>query len=271
MDIPIMSKLNAGEKFLDVSDYGRPAARSAANLLAQTNVTPIHVTLLFGVCGLIAVYSIIQGYYIVAGIFLILKSVIDAVDGELARIKKTPSYTGRYLDSVFDYILNFLLLMAIWSVTGQPFWLVVLAFLALQLQGTLYNYYYVILRHQSATGDKTSQIFETKTPSALPGESQKSVNILFAIYKLFYSIFDKLIYWLDRNAHISKPFSKWFMTAVSIYGLGFQLLIIAVMLAANLIEWILPFLLFYSVFIPIFIGIRRVFLSGRMSGRKINA
>lgn len=265
-----MSKLNAEEKFLDVSDYGRPAARSAANRLARTKITPIHVTLLFGIFGLMAVYSIIQGYYIIAGILLILKSVIDAVDGELARAKNTPSYTGRYLDSVFDYILNFLFLMAIWSVTGQPFWILVLAFLALQLQGTLYNYYYVILRHQSATGDKTSQIFETKTPSALPGESQKNVNILFAAYRLFYSFFDKLIYWLDRNAYNAKPFPKWFMTAVSIYGLGFQLLIIAVMLAANLIDLILPFLLAFSIFIPIFIGIRKVFLGKRMSTRKIS-
>jgi phosphatidylglycerophosphate synthase len=32
--------------------------------------------------------------------FIILKSIIDGADGELARIKNT-SYTGRYLDSVF--------------------------------------------------------------------------------------------------------------------------------------------------------------------------
>ncbi len=266
-----MSKVSAGEKFFDVSDYGRPAARFAANQLAQTKVTPIHVTLLFGVCGLVAVYSIIQGYYIIAAIFLILKSVIDAVDGELARAKKTASYTGRYLDSVFDYILNFLLLMAIWSVTGQPFWLFILAFFSLQLQGTLYNYYYVILRHQSATGDKTSQIFETETPNALPGESQKNVNILFTTYRLFYSIFDKIIYWLDRDAHNTKPFPKWFMTAVSIYGLGFQLLILALMLAANLIEWILPFLIVYSLFIPLFIGIRKIVLGEKLSGNKTSA
>ena len=41
-----------------------------------------------------------------APFFIILKSIIDAADGELARIKKTPSYTGRYLDSIFDIILN---------------------------------------------------------------------------------------------------------------------------------------------------------------------
>ena len=39
-------------------------------------------------------------FMILASFFIILKSVIDAVDGELARMKKTPSYSGRYLDSI---------------------------------------------------------------------------------------------------------------------------------------------------------------------------
>jgi phosphatidylglycerophosphate synthase len=60
----------------------------------------------FGVSGLIAIYSILDGSYFL-GWFIVLKSGIDAADGELAR-QKTPSYTGRYLDSVFDIILNFL-------------------------------------------------------------------------------------------------------------------------------------------------------------------
>jgi hypothetical protein len=33
-----------------------------------------------------------------------------------------------------------------------------LAFIAIQLQGTLYNYYYVILRNKSIDGDSTSKI-----------------------------------------------------------------------------------------------------------------
>lgn len=108
-----MSKLAAKDKFLDLSDYGRPFAKIAANKLKKTKVTPIHITLLFGICGLVAIYFIIQNQYFLACFFIILKSVIDAADGELSRAKNTPSYTGRYLDSVFDIILNFLFLMTI--------------------------------------------------------------------------------------------------------------------------------------------------------------
>ena len=253
-----MSKLAAEDKFLDLSDYGRPIGKIFANLLKNTRFTPIHVTLLFGVCGLIAIYCILQNQYFLASFFIILKSIIDAADGELARIKNTPSYVGRYLDSVFDIVLNFLFFMTIFYVSKTSFWMTILAFFCVQLQGTLYNYYYVILRNKLVGGDKTSKIFEDKSPQALPGESQKSVDILFGIYTVVYGVFDKIIHALDSDAYKVIKFPNWFMTFVSIYGLGFQLLIIAFMLPMGLIEYIVPFFIVYTLFIFVLIGIRKV-------------
>tara|TARA_B100000614_G_C14132595_1_gene320741 strand:- start:44 stop:460 length:417 start_codon:yes stop_codon:yes gene_type:complete len=135
----------------------------------------------------------------------------------------------------------------------------IIAFLAIQLQGTLYNYYYVILRN-SVKGDLTSRIFENNTPKALNGESQLAVDIFYKIYYVLYIPFDKTIYYMDRNAVKSKPFPKWFMTLVSVYGLGFQLFIIALMLVLKLQTFIIPFFIGYSVLIIVFIIIRRVFL-----------
>ena len=189
-----MSKLNANDKFLDLSDYGRSFGRFFAEQLKETRFTAIHVTLLFGISGLIAIYCILNQYYLAASFFIILKSGIDAADGELARLKKMPSYTGRYLDSIFDIILNFFFLAAIGYVTSASIFLLLGAFVSIQLQGTLYNYYYVILRNKSIGGDTTSKVFEYKTPTALPGESQKSVTVLFAIYTLVYGLFDKVIH-----------------------------------------------------------------------------
>ena len=255
-----MSKLAAQDKFLDLSDYGRPFGKFLANLLKNTRFTPVHVTLLFGVSGLIAIYCILENYFFLAAFFIILKSGIDAADGELARLKKTPSYFGRYLDSVFDIILNFMLLMTICYVSKTTIWITFLAFIGIQLQGTLYNYYYVILRNKSLGGDKTSKIFEYKTPKALPGESQQSVTILFAIYTIVYGLFDKIIHYLDQEAYKVKNFPKWFMTLLSVYGLGFQLLIIAVMLPLNLIEYIIPFFIIYTSLIFILIAIRKTYI-----------
>ena len=248
-----MSKLRTEDQFIDLSDYGRFFGKFLAKSLQHTRFTPIHVTFLFGICGLLAIFSMIKGYYLLAGFLLLLKSGIDAADGELARLKKTPSYSGRYLDSVFDFILNFLFLGTITYLTQSSYLLFLLAFFGMQLQGTLYNYYYVILRNRSVGGDSTSKIFENKTPRALPGESQKTVNVLFTIYLVFYGVFDKIIYFLDADAYRVKHFPNGFMTVLSVYGLGFQLLLIAVMLNIGLMNFILP--TFVILIFPIFIFI----------------
>ena len=255
-----MSKLAAQDKFLDLSDYGRPFGKFLANQLKNTRFTPIHVTLLFGISGLIAIYCILNQHYFWAAFFIVLKSGIDAADGELARLKNTPSYVGRYLDSVFDIILNFLFLMTICYVSKTTIWFSLLAFIGIQLQGTLYNYYYVILRNKSVGGDSTSKVFEYKSPKALPGETQKAVNILFAIYTVVYGVFDKIIHGLDKDAYKVKTFPNWFMTLLSLYGLGFQLLIIAIMLPLGWIEFIVPFFIAYTLLIFGLIGIRKIYL-----------
>jgi len=255
-----MSKLPKKHKFIDLSDYGRPVAKIIAGALKNTKLTPIHITVGFIISGLLAIYCILESQYILAAFFLIFKSILDAADGELARVKNTPSYTGRYFDSIADIILNALFFLTIWYVTTTSIWVCLIAFVGLQLQGTLYNYYYVILRNK-LQGDTTSRIFENEPPIALHGETQKRVNVLFALFKTLYVAFDKTIYYLDRNASQGKLLPNWLMTGVSVLGLGFQLLIIAVMLALGYKEYILPFFIMYTLLIFLFVGIRKTFSS----------
>ena len=84
---------------------------------------------------------------------------------------------------------------------------------------------------------------------------------MFAIYLSLYGIFDRIVYSLDAEAYKIKTFPSWFMTMISIYGLGFQLLIIAVMLILNLLDFIVPFFIAYTAFMVVFIGIRRFYLT----------
>lgn len=251
-----MSKLPKAHKFIDFSDYGRPVARRIANILKNTNFTPIDVTLAFIVSGLLAIICILNEYYWAAAFFLILKSILDAADGELARLKNTPSYTGRYLDSVADILLNAIIFLVLWHITTSTILMAIIAFLGIQLQGTLYNYYYVILRNKF-DGDSTSRVFEKKAPIALKGEKQNHVNILFGLYKLLYGRFDSIIYALDKQAYRGKTTPNWLMTAISTFGLGFQLLLIAILLVLGMKDYIIPFFIGYSVMIFVFIAIRR--------------
>ena len=135
-----MSKLPKRYRFLDLSDYGRFIARWIASALKRTWVTPIQVTSWFIVSGLLAIACILANYYFAAAFFLILKSILDAADGELSRLKNMPSYIGRYYDSIADIILNFLFVLTFWYINDVSLIYTLLAFFGIQLQGTLYNY-----------------------------------------------------------------------------------------------------------------------------------
>lgn len=254
-----MSKLPEKYRFLDLSDYGRPVGHWIASQLKSTFFTPIHVTTMFIIAGIIAIVLMINEYFITAAFFIILKSILDAADGELSRLKNTPSYVGRYYDSIADFILNFSFLLTFWYITDISIVYMFIAFFGIQLQGTVYNYYYVILRN-SVQGDSTSRIFEDSAPKALKGESQHMVNIFYKIYDVLYISFDKIMYFMDKDAKDSPPFPKWFMTILSLYGLGFQLLIMALMLSFNLESYVIPFFIVYSVFLVVFVGLRKFVL-----------
>ena len=254
-----MAKLPKKYQFIDLSDYGRKPGHWIASRLQHTNLTAIHVTTMFIITGLIAIGFLLNGYLMTSAFFIILKSILDAADGELSRLKKNPSYVGRYYDSIADLVLNFCFLLSFWYLTDISIIFMLIAFLGIQLQGTLYNFYYVILRN-SVEGDTTSRVIENSKPKAFKGESQSRVNLFYKIYNILYICFDKSMYFMDKDARFSKPFPKWFMTLISLYGLGFQLLLMALMLIFNLQNFVIPFFIGYSVLIIIFICIRKLIL-----------
>ncbi len=255
-----MAKLPKEYQFIDLSDYGRPAGQWIANKFQHTNFTPIDVTTMFIISGFTAIGLLLNGYLFSSAFFIILKSILDAADGELSRLKKQPSYVGRYYDSIADLILNFCFLLTFWHITNTSIILMLIAFLGIQLQGTLYNYYYVILRN-SVQGDSTSRVFENTRPKAFKGENQNTVNLFHKIYTVLYVCFDKIIYTIDKNASYSKPFPKWFMTLISVYGLGFQLLLMAIMIVFELERFVIPFFIGYTALILVFVFIRKVILN----------
>ena len=83
--------------------------------------------------------------------------------------------------------------MAIVWISETPIYIGLLAFFCMQLQGTLYNYYYAILRCRF-NGDTTSWVFEEEDPTAFPGEEQKTVSVLHRLFRLLYGGFDQLNY-----------------------------------------------------------------------------
>jgi phosphatidylglycerophosphate synthase len=241
-----LDKVDSVHHFLDLSDYARPIARVLTRALVSTSISPIHITITYTLTGFSAAILFATGSRsnaIIAGVLLILKSTLDAVDGSLARARNRPSRVGRFLDSICDYLINAAIFLGIAS-SGNvlTFDRIVLAFITLESatwQGTAFNYYYVYYRTISG-GDTTSKLQET-AEAEYPWDNPKILRLLLILYRLIYGWQDALLGKLDRAltpdraAEIYRD--KHILTATTIMGLGFQLLLIAVCAWIDRIDW----------------------------------
>ena len=238
-------KVPQSQAFFDISDLAGPAGRWLALRLVDGPVTPIQLTLAFTAAGLLAalLLAIGRAAWLVA-VLLVLKSALDAADGGLARARHHPSRVGRFLDSDCDFVVNVAvyagLAAGVVGRTGQ-LWYVPLAFLALvsgMLQVSLFNHYYVRYR-QATGGDQTSQVNEAE-PAGYAWDRPVLLAPLYLAYRVIYGWQDALVARLDQlAAPDSPPISRGFMTAVSVLGLGTQLLVLAVCALLGHPEWAL--------------------------------
>jgi phosphatidylglycerophosphate synthase len=256
-----MTKLPKNKSFIDVSDYARPFALALVKLLMPTKIGAYTITVSFLIVGVLASYLIYTDQnLILASCLILLKSMLDAADGEIARRRNEPSMVGRYLDSVFDFIINALLLYSISHVFELNIWLMLLALLLFQLQGSIFNYYYLIKRHQ-VNGDLTSRIFEMEEPKPYARDNVLLMKVLHKMYLLIYGWQDYLIYLLDKNAINTKELPSWYLTLVSFFGLGFQLLIIAIFVAFDIHNYTFYFFIYPYTFLALLvIFIRKIFV-----------
>lgn len=261
LNIYLMTKLPKNKKFVDFSDYARPFALALVKLLMPTKIGAYSITFAFLIVGLIASYLIfIDKYLILAAILILVKSMLDAADGEIARQRNEPSMVGRYLDSVFDFIVNVFLFFSIAHSLDSNLLIVISSLILFQLQGSIFNYYYLIKRYQ-VNGDQTSRIFEREEPIPFKRDNPKILIVLHKLYLVIYAWQDYIIFRLDKNAIKTKELPSWFLSLVSILGLGFQLLIIAVFVFLdihyNVLFW---FLIPHSILAILIIAIRKLFV-----------
>ena len=212
-----LDKVQAADKFIDLSDYARPLARRITRALVNTPVTPLQVTLSYTILGLVAGLLFAIGGYVsgvIAGALLLVKSTLDAVDGSLARARQHPSRVGRFADSVGDYVVNAAVFVGL-AMNGGALTIehAILALVALELatwQGSTFSYYYVYYRTITA-GDTTSDLHETE-PKSYPWDDPRVVQVLFNLYKVIYGWQDVL---LGRSIEPSPPTGMRRSTATS--------------------------------------------------------
>ncbi len=101
----------------------RKMSEPMARLLARTKVTPNQMTwAAFGIA-LLSFLSFILGQNIVGGLLAQLSSIIDGIDGSLARLKGMTSEFGGFLDSVLDRYADILIVLGLtlWSLSHESY------------------------------------------------------------------------------------------------------------------------------------------------------
>jgi phosphatidylglycerophosphate synthase len=108
----------------------RHVSLAISRVLCRTRVHPNHVPALTFLVGCAAAALAALGTYaaMLAGAFLYQwKSILDGVDGELARLKFQGSRLGEWLDTVGDDLSNLLFYAGItvgaWRASGDPTWI----------------------------------------------------------------------------------------------------------------------------------------------------
>ena len=99
----------------------RRASRPIAKALSHTPVTPNQVSVLSLVIAAGAFASFVAGLPIVGGVLAQVCSIVDGVDGDLARLTGASSRFGGFLDAVIDRYADALILLGltIWAAGGD--------------------------------------------------------------------------------------------------------------------------------------------------------
>lgn len=87
----------------------RPVSVRMSRVLVGTGVTPNQITALGLVLGLLgAVLAALGdwGWMVLGGVALQISSIVDGVDGEIARMRLTMSHAGEWFDTVCDDVIN---------------------------------------------------------------------------------------------------------------------------------------------------------------------
>lgn len=233
----------------------QPLAGRIIRWLQRLDIDPEQIVVAHGALGFVAAALIADGAragLILAAILLQLKTLLDNVDGGLARSSGKVTQLGRYLDTGIDFFVNIALFAAL-AVHGPG----VLSYLALVLLTLLLTLDFnaeALYRERRATPQTTP------TPNEVPlGGSALLVGCFEALYRLVFAPQDRLMRAFDRRLFRLAYGAPWasasqeaqlawhdLMSTAALVNLGLstQMLILGVCLAIGR-----PFAYVYSIFV----------------------
>jgi CDP-alcohol phosphatidyltransferase len=190
----------------------RPIAGLIVWVLYDTPVTPNQVTIVSTIAGLVAAFFYLKGTpeaFIVAGLLITLKDLLDSADGQLARAKQQYSRVGRFLDSIGDFVVDAAVFSAIGWILYQSsghWWMLLLALLGLtgiSLRVSYHVFYQVNFLHLQ------KKFANNRTSEEIRKEDLKKGGVELILQRIFQCIYG----WQDR---LIERVDRWS------YGGGFQ-------------------------------------------------
>lgn len=178
-----------------------PAAQQLVAALSRTRVAPHHVVLAHTAVGLVAA-GLLAGdswaSWVGAAVLLQLKSLLDNVDGGLARATGRVTEMGRYLDTLMDLVVNLALFVAL--AQHGPTWLALAAFVALTV--VLSAEFNAMKRHvEEQAGGPPAAV----PPGAAPGV----LAVLRTTYGTVLAPQDRLLRRLDERLFFRASGQAW--------------------------------------------------------------
>ncbi len=260
----------------------RPIAGLIVWMLYRTPITPNHVTVASTIAGLVAAVFYLRDQALstaLAGLLVTLKDVLDSADGQLARAKQQYSRTGRFLDSIGDFVVNVAVFGAIgWVLStssGNP-WMLLLAFLGLvgiTLRVSYHVYYQTSFLHL----EEEYQI--NRLTEELTEEDLKSGRLTLSLQRAFLAIYgwqDRLMVridlWCRRGRDARKFLAPWYSDTVGLrlsglLGMGTELFVLTLCSVFNqLVLYLYLNLAIMNGILLVSLMYRRQFLFNKLSG-----
>ncbi|MDL2343317.1 CDP-alcohol phosphatidyltransferase family protein [Deinococcus sp. MIMF12] len=151
----------------------RPLAERLVPPLARRRVNPLHVVLTHTALGLLAGALLRRGHRLTPALLLQVKTVLDNLDGQLARATRQTTETGRYLDSEMDVLANAAVLTGLAGRRGLG--------LTGLLSLILTTDYLWERDHRQARGE----VF--RDPPAQAGDDPRVLELLRGVYALYFA------------------------------------------------------------------------------------
>jgi phosphatidylglycerophosphate synthase len=197
----------------------RPLSNLVVPLLQWAKVPPPAVVVANAAAGVVAALLIARGDLVAGAALLQLKTLLDNVDGQLARASDRVTLAGRYLDTIADLVVNAAVFVALGYVTGRPF-LAAAAFVALTI--VLAVDFTVTERHRTVHGVATHRPRPTEA---------RAENVLAFVYGLVFAPLDRAVSaMVTRRLGPSASYDPFTVTVLANLGLTTQLAVLGICL-----------------------------------------